>query len=145
MYYLYSHITFIFYYFACNIYEIILIKLNKYKQLFQYKIIYEDYNNDFIDPLYFGLFLLPVYVQNFIMISIILYIIIDLLYYYLKEKERNYTVIIKTYRTLFGIFITINTILNSNDYIITSIFNIFSLTLLFNEYQVTICNSFTNS
>jgi hypothetical protein len=145
MYYLYSLFTFIFYYIAINIYESIIIKLNKYKQLFQYKIIYETFDFIFIDPLCFGLFILPVYVQNFIMTIIILYVIKDLVDFYLEENKSNNIIIIKTYRILLGIFIAIDTILTSDIYIITSIFNTFSLLLLFNDYQVMICNSFTNS
>jgi len=146
MYYL-SLITFIIYYCGIYSYETIIIKLNKYKQLFQYKIIYENYdsNYNFLDPLYFCLFLLPVFIQNFIMISIISYIIKDFIHFYLKEKKSNYIVIIKTFKTFFGIIITLNTIYNSNDYIITSIVNVISLYLLLNNYQVMICNSFTNS
>jgi hypothetical protein len=153
MYYLLSLITFIFYYISINIFKIINIKLNKYKQIYQYKIVYEDnidpdYN--FLDPLYLGILLLPVYIQNVVMISIILYIIKDLLEYYLKEKESKNVIIIKTYKTFFGIMISINTIYNYNyndynNYIFTSIMNVISLCLLFNNYQVMICNSFTNS
>lgn len=147
MYYLLSLITFILYYCGINIYEIIIIKLNKYKQLFQYKIIYEEFDSDynFLDPVYFVLFLLPVYIQNFIMFSIILYIIKDFIHFYLKEKKSNHIVIIKTFKTFFGIIITLNTIYNSNDYIITTIANIITLYLLLNNYQVMICNSFTKS
>jgi hypothetical protein len=145
MYYLLSLITFIFYYIGINIFEAINIKLNKYKQLFQYKIIYEQHDYQILEPLYFALFLLPVFIQNLIMLFIIVYIIKDLLDFYLKEKKSKNLVIIKTYKTIFGIMITINTIYNYNDYIITSIINIISLCLLFNDYQVKICNSFTNS
>jgi hypothetical protein len=150
MYYITSLVTFIFYYIGINIFEIINIKLNKYKQIYQYKIIYEDnvdpdYN--FIDPLYLGILLLPVYIQNAVMISIILYITKYLLEYYSEEKKSKNIIIIKTYKTFFGIMISINTIYNYNynDYILTSIMNVISLCLLFNNYQVKICNSFTNS
>lgn len=147
MYYFLSFITFILYYCGINIYEIINIKLNKYKQLFQYKIIYEEYDCEynFLDPFYFVLLLLPVFIQNCIMISIILYIIKDFINFYQNEKKSNNLVIIKTYKTIFGIIITFNTLFDSNNYIITSIVNVASLYLLFNNYHVMICNSFTNS
>jgi hypothetical protein len=89
--------------------------------------------------------LLDFYIQNLIMIIVILYIIKSLLDFYLNEKKSKNLVIIKTYRTLFGIMIAINTIFNCNNYIITGIINIISLCLLFNNYHVMICNSFTNS
>lgn len=150
MYYLLSLITFIFYYCGINIYKTLQIKLNKYKQIFEYKVIYEEYDFNYLDPLYFGLLLLPDYIQNIIMFIIILYVIKNLFDFYFIQKKSKQIIIIETYKTFFGIFLIINTIYNYNynnynDYIITSIINIFSLYLLFNNYQVKSCNSFTNS
>jgi hypothetical protein len=149
--YFYSLISFIFYYIGINLIELINKKLNKYKQIYQYKIIYENVNNykEIFDPLYLGLFFIPDFMQNIVMSFITLYIIYNIYQLYVKEKETNNLIIIKTYRTILGLFITINTIINTyyilyNQFVCSSI-NFISLSLMFNTYQSKILNSFTNS
>jgi hypothetical protein len=148
--YIYSHLTFISYFLIINIYEMYIIFINKYKELYQYIIIYEDstdYNNYDFEPLYIGLVLLPIYIQDIIMLYYILNTFYQIYDLYLQIKNTN-LIIIKTYKSIFGIFISINTIINSfyeyNHIFLTTV-NIISIYLMLNNYSSKICNSFFNS
>jgi hypothetical protein len=144
--YIYSLLAFISYFVLVNVYELYKIFLNKYKQLYQYIIIYEDnYEYDF-EPLYIGLILLPVYIQDIIMTYYISNTLYEIYNLYLQMKNTN-TILIKTYKSIFGIFISCNTIINSfyeYNHIFVTLINIISIYLMINKYQSEIYNSFTS-
>lgn len=146
--YLYSLLSFIIYFAIINYYELYLIFSNKYKELFQYIIIYEDFNDFDFEPLYLGLILLPSYVQDLIISYYILNTLNEIYVLYLEIKKEKNVILIKTYKSIFGIFVSINTIINSfysYNFILLTLINIISIYLMVNNYKSKISSSFTNS
>jgi hypothetical protein len=154
-----SLICFIFYYFTTHFFDLINKKLNKYKKIFQYKVIYEtnDNNDDNnFDLLNIGLIFIPLFFQNIILIFIGYTTIKNLNEIITNEKMTTDKVYVKTPKSILGIFIVFETIINTfnlpiNSYnlplqhITYSIINITSLYLIKNNFQSVISNSFTNS
>jgi hypothetical protein len=156
MIYTYSLLGFIFYYIIVNFIEWIDKKLNSHKPIYQYMIIEEDENDDnLFDITFLFLLFLPVFVQSIFMLCYIIYIINKLYHLYLAEKKVNKSVYIKTSKIIFGIFVTLNTIINSfeipifsytliDKHVIYSFINLISLYLLANSYVSKISTSFTS-
>ena len=157
MIYTYSLLGFIFYYIIGNFIEWIDKKLNSYKPIYQYIIIEEDDDNDnnLFDITFLFMLFLPVFVQSILMLCYIIYIINKLYHLYLSEKKVNKSVYIKISKTFFGIFVTLNTIINSfeipvfsytpiDKHVIYSFINMISLYLLANSYVSKISTSFTS-
>jgi len=147
--YIYSCISFILYFIAINYYEIYLTFINKYKELYQYIIIYEDNQYFDFEPLYFGLVLLPPYIQDLVISYYIINTLNEIYNLYLElQFKGNYKIVIKTYKSIFGIFISINNIINSfyeYNFIVLTLINIISIYLMINNYKSKISSSFTNS
>jgi len=142
-----SLLGFILYDITIKCIEIVNKKINKYKPIYQYTIIQEN-NNDIFDIFCVALLFLPIFLQNIIMFCYVSYIINKLYNVYLTERQSNYNVYIKTPNTILGIFITINTIINSfnnivlyhpNDiHLFYGSINIICLYLLTNKYNATL-------
>ena len=141
MIYTYSLLSFILYYFLINLYETFKIYSNKYKHIFEYTIIYETKYLFEFEPLYLILFCIPFYIQHIIMIVFIINTFTKIYQQY-TNTDTN-TIIIKTYRSIFGILLSLNTMINYYvlNHILLSFMNIIALNLMINTYISRVFNS----
>jgi len=147
MIYTYSLLSFILYYFLINLYETFKIYSNKYKHIFEYTIIYETKYLFEFEPLYLILFCFPFYIQHIIMIMFIIYTFTEIYKIYHLNTNTN-IIIIKTYRSIFGILFSLNTMINyyAFNHIFLSFMNMIALYFMINTYKSRVyksidCNS----
>ena len=143
MIYSYSLLSFISYYFLINLYELYKNISNKYKHIFEYTIIYETKYLFEFEPLYLILFCIPFYIQHIIMVVFIINTFTKIYQQYTNTDTDTNTIIIKTYRSIFGILLSLNTMINYYvfNHILLSFMNMIALNLMINTYISRVFNS----